>query len=455
MDLASTAKKAVALAEKNGATQADAYAIRASTAGVYIDDDIPKIGTTVSETGIGLRFILDKKIGFTSSTLTTEGLEDLVLRAKTMARVSEDDPKFKSLPSPKKASGSPDKYFNKETAAANSEILTEKALLVVKGASSDNVSVPNGTLRVSAQEFRVVNSLGVDAGSKSTIVFGFFTAKSKDGGQVGEGVQRCWSRDLSTIDFSSIGEKLQSQSLEVIKATAFKDNWKDTIAVLAPSEGTNMLGDLVGGSASGETINRRSSQWTDKVGDTVAHENLTVYDNGVSNLGLMGAVVDDEGWPRQRTTVIEKGVLRSYLFDSYNAHQVDMESTGNGMRRYARDAHGTFNNAVACSSISLEVPPTGRSVDDLIGEIKQGVYIEHFAWPQVDTMSGAFSNEIRNARLIENGELTTQIKYALLVGNLFESIKGEVMIANDAEVHDRRVMPTMAFPGTELVGQNQ
>jgi predicted Zn-dependent protease len=70
-------------------------------------------------------------------------------------------------------------------------------------------------------------------------------------------------------------------------------------------------------------------------------------------------------------------------------------------------------------------------------------------------MSGSFSNEIRNARLIENGELTTQIKYALLVGNLFESIKSEVLIANDAQVHDRRVMPTMAFQATELVGQNQ
>jgi PmbA protein len=455
MDIDSIATKAVKLAETHGATQAEAYVITARTSGVYIDDDMPKIGTSVIETGIGLRFILDKKIGFTSSTLTAESLDDLVERAKTMARVSEADPKFKSLPSPKKASGSANKFYNEDTAKSTGDDLTEKALQVVKGASSDRVSVPNGTLRVSSQEFRVVNSLGVDAGSKSTIVFGFFTAKSKDGDQVGEGVQRCWSRDLETIDFPSIGTKLKAQSLEVIKAQAFKGNWKDTIAVLAPSEGIHMLGDLVGGSTSGEVINRRSSQWTDKIGDTVAHRDLTVYDNGVSDLGLMGALVDDEGWPRQKTTIIENGILRSYLFDSYNAYQVDMESTGNGVRRRPRDAHGTFNNAVACASVSLEVPPTNKSVDDIIGEIEQGIYIEHFAWPQVDAMSGAFSNEIRNARLIENGELTTQVKYALLVGNLFESIRGEIMIANDPEVHDRRVMPTMAFPGTEIVGQKQ
>jgi predicted Zn-dependent protease len=82
-----------------------------------------------------------------------------------------------------------------------------------------------------------------------------------------------------------------------------------------------------------------------------------------------------------------------------------------------------------------------------------GVYIEHFAFPLVDPMSGSFSNEIRNARLIENGELGMPFKYALLVGNLYESIKGNLLVANDPEVHDNRVVPTMAFPNTEIVGQ--
>jgi len=68
-------------------------------------------------------------------------------------------------------------------------------------------------------------------------------------------------------------------------------------------------------------------------------------------------------------------------------------------------------------------------------------------------MSGAFSNEVRNARLIEKGELTKQVKYLLWVGNLLESIKGEMMIGSDLEIHSRRIMPTMAFPGTEIVGQ--
>jgi len=100
-------------------------------------------------------------------------------------------------------------------------------------------------------------------------------------------------------------------------------------------------------------------------------------------------------------------------------------------------------------------------VDEIIGEIDKGVFIEHFAWPQVDPTSGSFSNEIRNAQLILNGELSGQIKHALLVGNLFESLKGDLYVANNLEVqgisdigaNGSAIIPTIAFPGTELVGQ--
>ncbi|MFW9845450.1 MAG: metallopeptidase TldD-related protein, partial [Candidatus Thorarchaeota archaeon] len=178
-----------------------------------------------------------------------------------------------------------------------------------------------------------------------------------------------------------------------------------------------------------------------------------IIDNGLSEKGLLSALVDDEGHPMQTTPVIEKGVLKSYLFDSYNANQVDLASTGNGIRRDARDAQGAFSNPVRCMASTLEIPAGSQDLDSIISEVKRGVYVEHFAWPQVDSMAGVFSNEIRNAQLIEDGELTAKIKYALLVGNLYEALQKEVQFASDLEVHDKRVMPSFAISGTEIVGQ--
>ncbi|MGY5860305.1 MAG: TldD/PmbA family protein [Candidatus Thorarchaeota archaeon] len=453
MNIADIADKIVSLSEKNGATQAEVYAIRVKTASTYIDDDIPKIGASLVESGIGLKFIIGKQIGFTSSTLSQESPEDVVERAKSIARVSNEDLKFVSLPEPTKVSGSPDKYHDDDTAAADSTILMEKAMEVVKGASADNVTVPNGSLRTSSVHYHIRNSLGVDVGSKGTVAFGFFTAKSEDDSGVGEGVQRCWSRELSSIDFPSIGEVLKSQALSVLTAKPFKDKWDDAVGVLAPSEGSEILYSLVAFAANGDNVNKKSSPWTDKVGETVAGENISITDNGLSEKGLLGSIVDDEGIPTQKTQIIEDGMLKSYFFDSYSANQLEMQSTGNGIRRIARDLAGRFTAPAVCAGTTMEVKPGTKSVDDIIGEIKKGVYVEHFAWPLVDPMSGTFSNEIRNARIIENGELGEPIKYALWVGNLYESLKGNVMVANDPEVHDKRVVPTIAFPGTEIVGQ--
>ena len=453
MDISDTATKLVSQSEQNGASQAEAFVIRANTSSIYLDDNIPKIGDTKTEFGVGLKFLLGQKIGFTSSTLLKEKVETVVKRAMSIATISNEDPKFVSLPKAKKVSGNPDRFFDKETANSDCSVLADKCMELVKATRTDNVTVPNGVLRASSLEFRVVNSNGVDAGSKSTMVFGYFTAKAEDDGEVGESVQRVWSRSLFDVDFTAKGENLRTQALNVITAAPFKEKWSDVVAVLAPSEGSEMLGSLIGYATSAENVNNRSSPWTDKVGDSVVHESLSVVDDGRSKRGLMSAVVDDEGVPTQKTKIIENGVLKSYLFDSYNAAQVGLKSTGNGLRRQERDAHGAFSGVTSCKPTTLEVAPGSRSVDEIISEVKRGVYIEHFAWPLVDPLSGAFSNEIRNARLIENGELKGYTKYALLVGNLYESLKKEILIASDAEVNSSRVMPTMAFAGTEVIGQ--
>ncbi len=453
MNVSDIASDLVVKSEKSGASQAEAFVVFSKTSSVYIDDNIPKITDKKDELGVGLKFIIGRKVGFTSSTLLTESVKDVVSRAKSIAENSSEDPKFVSLPDPKKPSGSFDRFYDSATGEADVDVLLERVMLIVDGAVNDHVSVPNGVLRSSSVKFHVANSLGVDAKSKSSMVFGYFTAKAGDGNGVGEGVQRCWSRTLGNIDFAQIGSKLQSQALDVIKAKGFNEKWENVVGVLAPSEGSEMLASLVGFATSAENVNRKASPWTDKVGDALAHKSVTISDNGLSELGLLSALVDDEGTPMQSTSIIEKGVLKSYLYDSYNANMVELKSTGNGIRRGSRDAQGSFSTPAACATTTLEVPKGSKSFDKAISEIDKGVYVEHFAWPQVDPMTGAFSNEIRNGQLIENGELTTKIKYALLVGNLYEALTREVVFTSELEVHGKRVMPTMAISGAEIVGQ--
>ena len=88
MNITDIANKAITLAEKSGATQAEAYSIRVKTTSTYIDDNIPKISGTVIESGIGIKYIIGKRLGYTSSTLAQETLEAVVERAKSITKVS-------------------------------------------------------------------------------------------------------------------------------------------------------------------------------------------------------------------------------------------------------------------------------------------------------------------------------------------------------------------------------
>jgi predicted Zn-dependent protease len=243
---------------------------------VYVDDGIPKIVDAKKETGVGLRYVIGKKLGFTSSTLLAESLDDVVERARSIAAVSSEDPKFESLPEPRTVSGDTSRFHDDSTANVDTEYLVERVMKLVEAATDDIVTIPNGVLRVSSVDFTVKNSLGVDAESSSTMVFGFFTAKSQDGGRVGEGVQRCWARRIEEIDFAAIGSKLKSQARDVLTSRPFHDKWEDVVAVLAPSEGSQMLGSLIGFSTSAENVNKRSSPWADRLGEQVAHKSLTL-----------------------------------------------------------------------------------------------------------------------------------------------------------------------------------
>ena len=162
MNIKDTADKLVMHSEKEGAKQAEAYVVLARTSSVYIDDNIPKIADVKVELGVNVKFIVDKKIGFTSSTLLNESIEDVVKRAKKLANLSGEDAKFESLPEPKKVSEKHDKFYDKRTAEISSERLLEKTMTLVDSTIADGITVPNGVLRTSSVDFHVRNSLGVD-----------------------------------------------------------------------------------------------------------------------------------------------------------------------------------------------------------------------------------------------------------------------------------------------------
>jgi PmbA protein len=451
-ELDSLASLALKKAVKKGVEQVEAFILKSHMRSVYIEGGSPRLADDKSETGLGLKLCLGKRVGFASGTLNKEkNVEEIVNEAFSIAKTSEEDPYFKSFPNAEEIHGEVKDVFSKETARISMEEIVAKAMETVKAAEeAKNVKVPLGMFRLANYSLHVTNSLGVEFNHEGTMVFTYFTAKATIGDKAGEGVEREWSTRIAAIDFEKMGKSIAKKALATLKAESFKGELKG-IALIDPVEASGLLS-VIDFASSSEQVNKGRSPWINKLETVVAGKEFTVEDDGRYPGGIRSALADDEGVRTSRKAIIEKGVLKSYIYDSYNAGIAGAKAAGNGFRRGTRSIEGSFTRPAVCAYSNMIIKPRKKTPEEIISQIDKGVLVETFAAPEVNPITGGFSCEVRNATLIEKGQLTKHVKHALLTGNMYELLKNVVYVGNDAKIVDSFVLPTIAFEGATLVG---
>jgi TldD protein len=197
--------------------------------------------------------------------------------------------------------------------------------------------------------------------------------------------------------------------------------------VVGNAFGGVLLHEAVGHGLEADHIQKRSSVWIGKLGEMVAEEFVTAYDNGrmINEWGSDG--IDDEGTPTQRTTIIEDGKLVSYLYDLLRARREGVPSTGNGRRE-------SFRHLPLPRMTNTYFAPGTQSRDELIAGVERGLYAVSFGGGQVEPATGDFVFGVSEAYLIENGKLTSPVRGATLIGNGIEALAAVDGIADDLEI---------------------
>jgi TldD protein len=188
-----------------------------------------------------------------------------------------------------------------------------------------------------------------------------------------------------------------------------------------------LLHEAVGHGLEGDFNRKGSSAFSGKVGQQVASELCTIVDDGtlVNRRGSIS--IDDEGTPGQYNTLIENGILKGYMQDKHNAGLMGVKPTGNGRREsYAHLPMPRMTNTYMLAGQS--------SPEDIIKSVKKGIYAPNFAGGQVDITSGKFVFTSSEAYLIEDGEITSPVKGATLIGNGPEAMKRISMVGNDLKL---------------------
>jgi len=185
-----------------------------------------------------------------------------------------------------------------------------------------------------------------------------------------------------------------------------------------------LLHEAVGHGLEGDFNRKGSSAFSGKIGQQVTSELCTIVDDGTLANRRGSLSIDDEGTAGQYNVLIEKGILKGYMQDKQNAGLMGVKTTGNGRREsYAHLPMPRMTNTYMLAGES--------SPEDIIKSVKKGIYAPNFAGGQVDITSGKFVFTTAEAYLIENGEITSPVKGATLIGNGPEAMKKVSMVGND------------------------
>ncbi len=459
MDLLDLAPDATRKALAQGAERAEVFAIHFTTRHVYIEDDVPKVAEDRQETGMGLRVARGKRVAFASSTLAGSGDVTRAVRAAVSGlKQVPEDPDFAGF-ARGAAEGSVSGVYDADTAATDVASFLEQATVFVDAAKErKGVSVPKATFRLQEYALRVTNSEGVDTTHRGTLVYAYLTTKAGSGSSVGEGIVHGVRPDLRHMDFAALGKVCARRAVENREAKGFPGKRTGT-AIIDPQELGALFLQSVGAAVCGQNVHRKRSPWADKVGKEVGAANVTIRDRPRMPGGMLSCTADDEGAPTKDRTLVDAGRLVGFVADTYDAPLVHADP-GNGFRRSGSTLEGAYLRASENAVSNLVWEPGTRSLEALRASVDQGVYVEKFAAPELNPITGAFACEVRNATLIDHGELGKHVKFALLTGNFYEGLKNVEGMGRDLEPIPAfygspgcAYVPPVAFGGFELVGQ--
>ncbi|MEO6981867.1 MAG: TldD/PmbA family protein [Edaphobacter sp.] len=454
-DLKQLASDVVAKALQAGATDAESV--------VYEGDEfsaLVRLGQveTLKESGsraVGLRvFIASGKAQRTASTSSSdfsdESIARLVEGAVTLAKITSEDP-FAGLPEAHefgKLDSDLKLYFGDVNEMPPAERI-EIARRCEAAAMAYDTRIQNsggGDFDTATSHKILVNSRGF-IGEYSRSYCGFSTqpiAQDEKGGMQ----RNYWFSAARTVKKlespEEIGQEAARRTLKRLGARQVKT--QKAPVVFSPEIAKSIIGNIFE-AANGDSIYRNASFLSGLLGEQIAGENITVVDDGTlvfDGIGGFGTrPFDGEGLPTRRTVLVEHGVLKSYVMNTYTARKLGMQSTGNASRGLAG------NPGIGAGNFYLE--PGTSTPEQIIGDIKNGLYVTETMGFGVNLVTGDYSQGA-SGMWIENGEIAYPVEEITIAGNLKDMYKNIVAIGNDLVFRGASASPTIRVEGMMIAG---
>ena len=410
-------------AQKLGAEEVELFAQRNSTKTVNFETNALKSAEASEVEGVGIRVLINKALGFASvNTLDTEKILTGVKEAIAIAKIAPPEDYY-YLPSKQKLPIIPGLYDKSINSFTMDDVIDSgKELLKAAIEYDKRISIDSGSFDAQTRSKVILNSNGISASEqKSVFNFGLF-GMAIDGDDVGSFDYEFDSVvHKKEIELTRVGETFTKKCLGMLGASK-TESFEGTM-ILTPEVAANLLSLLIY-SVNATNIQSGSSYLQDKLGDKIAVDHLSVYDNGTMENQSGSSSFDREGTPHKKLTIIDKGTFTGVLYDSFTANKEKLESTGH--------ARGSFRNIPSIGPSNLFIEPGTKSIDDIISESDNAILVQRMS-AMPDPVAGDFSGVIKGGKLIKKGEQLQTLKEVTAVGNVFECLNNLTFISKEVK----------------------
>ena len=397
---------------------------------------------------LGIRVFVGQRAANTwTSDLSQQSLQRMIDSALELAKVTTEDP-FASIPEAAQLGsidGDLDLYYD-DVNSLSTAARIDYARRAERAALDFDPRISNsegGSFDVATGRKVLANSHGfLGEFQRSYCSVSAVPIARDEQGKMQRDYWYSVSRTMGKLESAeSVGQTAAKRTLQRLGARKVKT--ARVPIIFDPQVARSLLGHIFE-AANGESIYRNASFLTGKLGEQIAGENVTVIDDGTIPGGFGSSPFDMEGVPTRRTVVVENGVLKSYLLNTYAAKKLGLATTGNASRGLAG------NPGIGSGNFFLK--PGAKTPRQIIADVKDGLYVTEFLGFGVNLVTGDFSRGAGGLWIV-NGELTYPVEEITVAGNLKEMLRNISVIGNDLEFRGSVACPTIRIDGMTVAGE--
>jgi len=404
-------ERALRTALSRGGDFAELFWERHETLQLVLDDQRIEDAITGVDQGAGVRVVHGERTVYANGNVTD--VDDVMAIAGRAARSVADESGLHEA-----ARLTPDELPLPHSVAIDPRSVPVERKVALLRLANDAARAHDGRVSQatvsyaeSVQEILVANSDGIHRTDTRVRVNFAVQVVAKDGAVLESGFEAVrGTRGFEMLTEDAVREAAETAARRAVLNVGAQPAPAGTYTVVLSSEaGGTLIHESVGHGLEADLNLKGLSVYSGRIGEKVASELITVIDDG-RDPGQRGtAAMDDEATPTQRTVLIEKGILKTYLSDRKHAEKLGIRRSGNARRE-------SFRHLPICRMTNTMIASGESDPEEIVRSVKDGIFVKKMGGGQVDVVSGNFAFEVTECYRIRDGKIAEPLRGATLVG---------------------------------------